>query len=120
MRTEALKPEELGKLIALEQELQDLKEEYGITQKPCLWRRLGDWYCRRTEARVPRRVNRKHYLFWGLFTGWAGGHRFYAGQKILGIIYLLLCWTGIPFTMTIIDLMIALPKTPDEDGMILL
>ena len=30
-------------LIALEQELADLKEQYGIKDRPRLWVRIGDW-----------------------------------------------------------------------------
>lgn len=31
-----------------------------------------------------------------LFAGWIGVHKFYLGKSGSGIVYLLLCWTGIP------------------------
>ena len=34
--------------------------------------------------------------FLALFLGWIGIHRFYLGNTVLGIIYLLFFWTGIP------------------------
>lgn len=33
------------------------------------------------------------YLLW-IFTGWLGGHRFYLGQPVTGILLLLLCGAG--------------------------
>lgn len=105
------------KLIALEQELADLKEQYGIKDKPKWWVKIGDWLVQRQGG--PRTVERRKYIMLALCCGWlCGAHRFYAGQKILGVLYLLLCWTGIPFAMTLIDLMIVLPMQPDEEGMI--
>lgn len=104
-------------MIALEQELAELKDQYGLWGKPRLWVRMGDWVARKSDSQ--KRVNRKKYIRLALCFGWfCGAHRFYAGQKILGILYLLFCWTGIAFTMTLIDLMIVLPKKPDEQGMI--
>lgn len=105
------------KLIALEQELADLKEQYGIIEKPKLWVRAGDWLIDKKGG--PRTVERRKYIKLALCCGWfCGAHRFYAGQKLLGVLYLLFFWTGIPFAMTLIDLMIILPMQADEDGMV--
>lgn len=105
------------KLIALEQELADLKEQYGIKEKPKLWVRIGDWLIEKKSG--PKTVERRKYIKLALCCGWfCGAHRFYARQKILGVLYLLFFWTGIPFAMTLIDLMIVLPMQADEDGMI--
>ena len=41
-------------------------------------------------------------------------------QYLLGILYLATCWTGYSVAMSIIDLLIILPKKPDEDGYILM
>ncbi|MFR2850798.1 TM2 domain-containing protein [Hungatella sp.] len=62
----------------------------------------------------------KKYILLALCLGWVGGHRFYTKQYALGFIYLLFCWTGIPFAMTLIDLMIALPRQADEQGRLFL
>ena len=64
-------------------------------------------------------VDRKKYIRLALTCGWfCGAHRFYARQKILGTLYLLLFWTGFSFTMTLIDLMIVVPMKADSQGMI--
>ncbi|MBF0159741.1 MAG: NINE protein [Magnetococcales bacterium] len=38
-----------------------------------------------------------------LFLGGLGGHRFYLGPTWAGITYLLLCWTGIPSLIAIVE-----------------
>ncbi|MCF8303723.1 MAG: TM2 domain-containing protein [Bacteroidales bacterium] len=42
------------------------------------------------------------------FLGGLGVHRFYLGQPILGIVYLLLCWTLIPAIVGLIDFIVLL------------
>lgn len=42
------------------------------------------------------------------FLGGIGIHRFYLGQPILGIVYLLLCWTFIPAFIGLIDFIVIL------------
>lgn len=106
-----------GEMTALEQEPADLKEQKGINDRPN-WRvKIGNWLTQKQNG--PKMVERKKYIRLALCCGWlCGAHRFYAGQKILGILYLLFFWTGIAFAMTLIDLMIVLPMQPDENGMI--
>lgn len=108
------------KLLELEEELHNLKEKYHIKEEKKWWHKIGDFMVDRLE-REQVVVSRKKYIKLAMTCGWlCGAHRFYAGQKVLGILYLLFCWTGIPFTMTLIDLMIALPKEVDKNGNILL
>lgn len=38
-----------------------------------------------------------------LFLGGLGIHRFYLGQPLIGILYLIFCWTFIPLCLSIID-----------------
>lgn len=71
------------------------------------------------ENRQPVRVKRSTYLLVALFLGWCGGHRFMSKQYVLFAIYLLLFWTGIPVAMTIVDLLIAIPLSVDEEGYIM-
>lgn len=105
------------KLISLEEELLALKREYGIAEKEKWWVKIGNQVAERTGEK--KTVSRKRYIRLALSCGWlCGAHRFYSGQKILGMLYLLFCWTGIPFAMTLIDLMIVLPMKQDESGMI--
>ncbi len=106
-------------IILAQQELVDLKREYGILEKETWRTRLGGWLTEKSKG--PRKVNRKTYIRLALCCGWfCGAHRFYAGQKLLGILYLLFCWSGIPVAMTLIDLMAAIPMRADETGKILM
>lgn len=41
-----------------------------------------------------------------IFLGFIGIHRFYLGQTVLGILYLLFCWTFIPLGIAIIDFIV--------------
>lgn len=105
-------------MLALEEELVQLKQEHGISQKEAWWMHIGDWIANRSDN-ARRHVSRNTYIKLAVTCGWfSGAHRFYAGQKLLGTLYLLFCWTGIPFAMTLVDLMIALPMQPDQSGMI--
>ncbi|MGN0908466.1 MAG: TM2 domain-containing protein [Succinivibrio sp.] len=65
-----------------------------------------------------RKVNKIAYILLALFLGRFGAHKFYAGHMILGIVYLLLCWTFIPGFIAFIEMIIALFKTSDANGMI--
>lgn len=65
-------------------------------------------------------LDRKKYILFAVFTGWMGGHRFYARQYPMAILYLLFFWTGFPIAMTLIDLLIAIPKPVDAQGNIYL
>lgn len=107
------------RMALLEQELIDLKREKGIPLKETWRTRLAAFLTRRSGG--PRRVKRSTYIRLAACCGWlCGAHRFYTGQKFLGTLYLLFCWTGIPVAMTLIDLMAVLPMKADEEGMILL
>lgn len=107
-------------LLELEEELRSLKEKYHIEEERKWWHKIGDKMVNRLE-REQVVVSREKYIKLAVTCGWlCGAHRFYTGQKSLGILYLLFCWTGIPFAMTLIDLMIALPKEIDKSGNIIL
>jgi TM2 domain-containing membrane protein YozV len=43
-----------------------------------------------------------------LFTGWAGGHKFYLGETTAGFIYLLWFWTFIPFLISLYETIVLL------------
>ena len=100
-------------------ELEKLRKEHGIETEEKGISRLISRFFERRENKKKVLVNRKKYLTVMLLLGWCGGHRFMAKQYVLGVIYLLLFWSGFPLAMTIIDLLIAIPIQPDEDGNIL-
>lgn len=79
--------------------------------------RLITWYHKKTRG---FRFKKKTYLWLLLFTGWAGGHRWYQGRRWLGLIETCLCWTGLPLVMCIQDFMEVFPIKPDEDGYIVM
>ena len=110
----------ISELVKAQEELRALKEQHGIKEEEgrisAAISRFFDQSGKRRE--IP--VNRKKYLLLALFTGWMGGHRFYAKQYAVAILYLLFFWSGFPFAMTLIDLMIALPKETDADGMMMI
>ena len=106
--------------LALQKELDETRQKYGVEVKEGkVTRAISNFFDKR-EARELHSVSRKKYLIIALLTGWMGGHRFYARQYPSAVLYLLLFWTGFPFAMTLIDLMIAIPKEPDENGNILM
>ena len=41
-----------------------------------------------------------------LFLGGLGAHKFYLGNNLVGIFYVLFSWTGIPLFLSLIDLII--------------
>lgn len=119
-KEERLTPEELEEYMALVQELDELKAQRGETQPEGRVSRAISGFFDRREAREKRVLNKKKYILLAVFTGWMGGHRFYARQWPTAILYLLLFWCGFPLAMTIVDLMIVIPMQANENGNILL
>lgn len=92
------------------------KEEktYGIWGP--IWR-FAKW---RDSKKVPHTIKKSTCLWLMLFTGWMGGHRYYQGRRISGLLYTAFCWTGVPLILCVTDLMEIIPIKPDENGMITL
>ncbi len=111
---------DISEYIALQQELSEVKKEYGIEEKEGRLSRLISSFFEKQEDRKKIRVSRKKYLWLAALTGWFGGHRFYAKHYPTAVLYLVLFWSGFPLAMTIIDLLIAIPMKEDEEGMILI
>lgn len=109
----------LADLAYAQAELNELKKEHGLEEEEKGIKKLISKLLDKREARIKVPVKKKTYLWLGLL-GIFGIHRFYAKQYVTAILYLLLCWTGISITMTIIDYMVILPMQADEDGMIYL
>lgn len=110
----------VSEMVALEQELHDLKKEQGIEEKEGKISRAISRFFERRDAKEALALSKKKYILLAVFTGWLGGHRFYAKQYVLAILYLVLFWTGFSIAMTIIDLLVVIPKEADENGMILI
>ena len=100
-------------------ELNELKKEHGLEDEEKGLKGLITKYFNKRATRVKHPVHKKTYLKLGIL-GIFGAHRFYAKHYVLGVLYLLLCWTGISVTMTLIDLMEVAPMEADENGCVML
>lgn len=111
----------LGEYLAAQEELRELKKQYGMEDKKegKISRRISAFF-ERQEGREPVAVKKKTYIWLAVLTGWFGGHRFYCKHYRVGLLYLLFFWLGIGLYHTIIDLMIVIPMQADEKGMVLL
>ena len=70
-------------------------------------------------ANNKKTVNKVIYCVLALLLGWIGAHKFYAGKVAAGILYLLFFWTCIPAIIAFIEFILALCKTEDSNGNIL-
>lgn len=96
--------------------LRDAMEDAGMEAKTYgiwgpIWRLL-----KRRDDRELHTHSKKTYILLLIFTGWMGGHRFYARHFWVGGLYLLFFWTLIPVMMSVIDLMQVIPMKADEKG----
>ncbi len=107
-------------IIVAQEELKALKAEQGIVEEERGMSKIITRFFDRKEAQSQIPLNKKKYLLLAVFLGWMGAHRFYSKQYPTAILYLLLFWSGFPFAMTLVDLLIAIPKQPDEKGNIYL
>ena len=107
-------------IITAQQELNELKEQYGMQEEEKgLKKAVSSFFDKRdAQAQIP--IKKKTYIWLALLLGWLGVHRFYTKQYVTAVLYLLTCWTGFSLSMTLIDLMIVIPKKPDENGNIYL
>ncbi|AUZ03928.2 MULTISPECIES: TM2 domain-containing protein [Vitreoscilla] len=67
----------------------------------------------------PHTCNKALYIFIALFFGSLGIHKFCAGRFWMGLLYLLFSWTFIPGVVGIIEGILAIFKTSDDLGAIL-
>jgi len=61
-------------------------------------------------------VNKIAYGILAILLGGFGIHKFYAGKTMWGIIYILLCWTGIPAILALVEGIIGLTTHDDGSG----
>jgi TM2 domain-containing membrane protein YozV len=50
----------------------------------------------------------------GILVGGFGIHKFYMGNAMPGVVYILLCWTGIPSILGLIECIIYLMDTDEQ------
>ncbi len=65
---------------------------------------------------VGRPVNKVVYCLLAFFLGGLGIHKLYAGKTMMGIIYLVFCYTCIPAIVAFIEFILALLKPADMNG----
>ena len=58
--------------------------------------------------------NRWAYILLALLLGGFGVHKFYAGRVGMGVVYLLLCWTGVPAVLALVEALIAMIESDHE------
>lgn len=102
--------------LAAKAELDELRKQYGMAPKEGRISHMISSFFERRDEREKIPVNRKKFLLLALFTGWMGGHRFYAHHYKVAILYLVLCWTGFSIAMTLIDFVQYIPYPVDENG----
>jgi len=67
-------------------------------------------------AQTGKVVNKVAYVLLAILLGSIGVHKFYAGKTGMGILYLVFCWTGLPAIAGLIEGIIALTKSADAYG----
>ena len=110
----------MGEIAVAQAELNALKKEYGIEEEEKGIKKAITNFFDRKDNRLKVSVKKKTYIWLGVLLGWMGAHRFYSKQYVLGLLYLIFFWSGVPIAMTIIDLMVIIPMQPDEEGKVLM
>lgn len=67
-------------------------------------------------AMYPHTCNKALYVAMALLFGTFGVHKFCAGRVWMGLLYLVLSWTGIPTVIGIIEGVVAAFKPTDSFG----
>ncbi len=59
-----------------------------------------------------KKKNKWVTILLAIFLGGIGAHKFYEGKVGAGLLYLILCWTGIPAFFALFDIIIVLLNKP--------
>ena len=118
MNRDDLNPDDIS-LIDLDFERQAAENAAGREESTYgLWKYVWRFTQWKDKHQKPHTFKKKTYMWLMLFTGWAGGHRWYQGRYILAALSTLLFWTGIPVLLLVTDFMEVYPIKPDENGYI--
>ncbi|MEJ7488856.1 TM2 domain-containing protein [Staphylococcus pettenkoferi] len=66
-----------------------------------------------------KEVNKWLYILLAVLLGSFGIHKFYAGKPVVGLLFAVFFWTGVPHILAIIGAIITLLKPADEHGNVL-
>lgn len=58
--------------------------------------------------------SRTNAILWCFFLGGLGAHKFYLGQPVWGILYILFIWTFIPYLAAFIEFIMLLLMSDEE------
>lgn len=112
---------EARKLMELDYEHQAARAAAGQEENTYgIWGPIWRFLRWKESLKGRHRFKKKTYLWLMLFTGFAGGHRYYQGRWGLGLLYTAFFWTGIPLALCITDFMEVMPVKADEEGFIVL
>jgi TM2 domain-containing membrane protein YozV len=65
-----------------------------------------------------KRVDKYIYVLLAVFLGDVGAHKFYAGRIRTGILYLVFCWTFVPWFFALYDIVQGCGKVKDTENRI--
>ena len=112
---------EARKLMELDYEHQAARAAAGQEENTYgIWGPIWRFLRWKESLKGRHRFKKKTYLWLMLFTGFAGGHRYYQGRWGLGLLYTAFFWTGIPLALCITDFMEVMPVKADKEGFIVL
>jgi len=69
---------------------------------------------RQVVAGTPSQKNKLTAALLALFLGGIGAHNFYLGQTVMGVLYLLFCWTFIPAILGLIEGLVLLSMSEEK------
>lgn len=63
------------------------------------------WLSGRTYKHTSTKKEKSHTVagLLAIFLGGVGAHKFYLGNILLGILFLIFCWTGVPIIVGIVE-----------------
>lgn len=85
----------------------------GVRQKTSL-SSATDTATSALSKKTPKGHNKWMAVIIAFFFGFLGGHKFYLGKTLHGVLYLLFFWTGLTALLAIFDIIMLLMKSDEE------